>query len=81
MKKVKFLQDFQGRETNERFFLKNTEVELEDHMADLLVKEKRVELVSVPVPVLRDEEVPPLQDEAPQPSEEIPVRNFKRGRK
>ena len=82
MKKVKFLKDFQGRETNERFFLKDTEVELEDHMADLLVKEKRAEfIVSVganPANEPQFEEVPPMQEETPVEAPELPK---KRGRR
>lgn len=78
MKKVRFLQDFQGRETNERFFLKDSEVELEEYMADLLVKEKRAEYVLTiganPANEPQFEEAAPLQ-------EEIPVKSFKRGRK
>ncbi len=82
MKKVKFLKDFQGRETNERFFLKDTEVELEDHMADLLVKEKRAEFVlsvgANPANEPQFEEVPPMKEEV---EPEAPVMSFKRGKK
>lgn len=85
MKKVKFLKDFQGRETNERFFLKDTEVELEDHMADLLVKEKRAEFVlsfgANPVNEPQFEEAAPLQEDVTPEQEEVPVKSYKRGKK
>ena len=88
MKKVKFLKDFRGRETNERFFLKDTEVELEDHMADLLVQEKRAEfIVSVranPANEPQFEEVEPLQEEVVAQEEataEAPELPKKRGRR
>lgn len=44
-KKVKFLQDFQGRETREVFYKQGEVVELGDATADLLLKYGRVELV------------------------------------
>lgn len=82
MKKVRFLQDFQGRETDNRFFLKDSEPELEDHMADLLVKEGRAEFVlsfgANPANEPQFEEVPPLKEEVKE--SEAPVM-FKRGKK
>ena len=88
MKKVKMLMDFQGRETKERFFLKDTEVELEDHMADLLVREKRAEFVlsvgANPANEPQFEEVEPLQEEVVAQEEataEAPELPKKRGRR
>jgi len=46
MIKVKFLQDFQGKETNEAFYKKDQEAELNDFLADLLVKENRAVYVA-----------------------------------
>lgn len=43
---IKFLQDFRGRETNEMYYLKDTIVELPDHMADRLVADGRAEYVA-----------------------------------
>ncbi len=41
MQKVKFLQDFQGRETREVFYPKDAIVELDDGMAEQLIKDGR----------------------------------------
>ena len=83
MKKVRFLQDFQGRETNERFFLKDSEIDLDDHMASVLVKEKRAEYVlpvgANPANEHQFEEVPPLYEDFAK--EELPVKPLKRGKK
>lgn len=49
MPKVKFLQDFQGRETKEAFYHKDEVVEIADELVDRLVADKRVELVLPPV--------------------------------
>lgn len=45
MPKVKFLQDFQGKETREVFYKQGQEVELPDHVVSQLVKDGRAELV------------------------------------
>jgi hypothetical protein len=45
MPKVKFLQDFQGKETREVFYKFGQEVELPDHMTAVLIADRRVELV------------------------------------
>lgn len=50
-KKVKFLQDFRGKETNEVFYTQGQEAEFPDHVAELLVKDGRVEIVAAPMPV------------------------------
>lgn len=47
-KKVKFLQDFQGRETREVFYKQGQVVELEDHIAQQLLADRRVELLPKP---------------------------------
>lgn len=41
MKKVKFTMDFQGSETRNRFYEQGVEYELEDALADLMVKDER----------------------------------------
>jgi hypothetical protein len=45
MPKVKFLQDFQGRETGEVFYKLGQEATLPDHMTAVLVADRRAELV------------------------------------
>lgn len=45
MQKVKFLQDFQGRETGENFYKQGQEVELPDNVVSVLLADGRVELV------------------------------------
>lgn len=45
MPKVKFLQDFQGKETKEVFYKQGQEVELPDNLTSQLLKDQRVELV------------------------------------
>lgn len=45
MPKVKFLQDFQGRETKEAFYHKDEVVEIADELVDRLLEAGRVELV------------------------------------
>ena len=65
MIKVKFLQDFQGKETNEVFYKKDQEAELSDFSADLLVKENRAVYVAHGTTNLGNtpqfEEVPPVE--------------------
>jgi hypothetical protein len=46
MPKVRFLQDFRGKETREVFYLKGQEVELDGGMAERLLADRRVELVA-----------------------------------
>jgi hypothetical protein len=45
MPKVKFLQDFQGRETGEVFYKLGQEATLPGHMTTVLVADRRAELV------------------------------------
>jgi hypothetical protein len=45
MPKVKFLQDFQGRETGEVFYKLGQEATLPDHMTAVLIADRRAELV------------------------------------
>jgi hypothetical protein len=45
MPKVKFLQDFQGRETSEIFYKLGQVADLPDHMTAILVADRRAELV------------------------------------
>jgi hypothetical protein len=45
MPKVKFLQDFQGRETGEVFYKLGQEATLPDHMTAVLIADHRAELV------------------------------------
>ena len=45
MPRVKFLQDFQGRETAEVFYRLGQEVDLPDHVAARLIADRRAELV------------------------------------
>ncbi len=45
MRKVKFLTDFRGRETNEVYYIKDSIVELEDSVALRLIEDKRAVLV------------------------------------
>ena len=42
---LRFLQDFQGRETNNRFFLKGETAEFEREAALVLIQDKRAEEV------------------------------------
>ena len=49
MPKVRFLQDFQGKETREQFHKKGEEVEIEDYLVAQLVADGRVEVVTAPV--------------------------------
>lgn len=50
--KVKFLQDFQGRETKEVFYRQGQEAELSDSVAQRLIADRRVVLVHAPEPVV-----------------------------
>jgi hypothetical protein len=45
MPKVKFLQDFQGKETGEIFYKLGQVADLPDHMTAILVADRRAELV------------------------------------
>ena len=49
--KVKFLQDFQGRETKEIFYVKGQEVELDSDAAASLLRDGFVEPIEVREPV------------------------------
>lgn len=59
-KKVRFLQDFQGKETKELFYKQGQEIELPDHVAQLLVTDRRAELVDYPKPTTPEEFVKPV---------------------
>jgi hypothetical protein len=48
MPKVKFLQDFQGKETGEIFYKQGQVADLPDHMTAILVADRRAELVQGP---------------------------------
>ena len=50
--KVKFLQDFQGRETKEIFYVKGQEVELDSDIAASLLRDGFVEPIEVREPVI-----------------------------
>lgn len=54
--KLKFLQDFQGRETHNIFYVKGQEVELDVETASVLVRDNRavevVEHIEVRQPVI-----------------------------
>ena len=54
--RIKFLQDFQGRETKNIFYKNNEVVDLDAETAELLVREKRavlfVEHIEVRQPVI-----------------------------
>ena len=50
MPKIKFLQDFQGKETREVFYKEGQEVELDDSLTSVLVKEGRAALVQAVTP-------------------------------
>jgi hypothetical protein len=62
-KKVRFLQDFQGRETREVFYKQGQEVELPDHIAESLLADRRVELVDFPEPKTVKEFLTPVEFE------------------
>ena len=49
--RIKFLQDFQGRETKNIFYKNNEVVDLDAETAELLVREKRAVLFVDPVEV------------------------------
>ena len=49
--RVKFLQDFQGRETKNIFYKNNEVVDLDAETAELLVREKRAVLFVEPIEV------------------------------
>lgn len=59
-KKVKFLQDFQGKETREVFYKQGQEAELPDHLAEQLLADRRVELVNYPKPTTPEEFLKPV---------------------
>lgn len=45
---IRFLADYQGRLTGERFFLKDTEVDIEDAAAQAIIEEGRAVAVDAP---------------------------------
>ena len=82
MSVVKFLQDFQGRETNEVFYRLGQEADLPDYMVSILVRDGRAELVkaTVPYPPVSDEFLNTITDEPhfaeePKQEEAQPVEN------
>ena len=48
---VKFLQDFQGRETHNIFYIKGQEVELDVETASVLIRDNRAVEVVEPIEV------------------------------
>lgn len=70
--KIKFLQDFRGRETDEVFYKFGDEVDLPDGVATRLVNDGRAEFVKVEV-VEAVEVIEPVEVVGEKPS--------KRGRK
>ena len=92
MSKVRFLQDFQGKETREQFHKQGEEVEIDDSLIDQLVTDGRVEVIAAPVAdvhkaggaveVVEHDEVLPVVEVEPEPVEEVPPTPKKRkGRK
>lgn len=78
---IKFLQDFQGKETNEVFYKKDQIADLPDFMVGILVKENRAVYIAHGT---SNAENTPQFEEVP-PVEIPPVENVqasrKRGRK
>lgn len=84
-RKVKFLQDFQGKETKEVFYRKDEVAEVADELIDQLLADKRVELVE---PVIEMASEPQFenayfgsQPEAEPRQDEVKFEKQKRGRK
>lgn len=65
--KIKFLQDFRGRETNEQFFERGQVAEFEDGVASRLVADGRAEFVPVVVEVAPVEVVTETVEETEAP--------------
>lgn len=89
MQKVKFLQDFQGRETKEVFYKAGQVADLSDELIDQLVKDKRVELVKIiQAPEVKErvevesiEYLPTSEPELRRDDEIMHTAKSKRGRK
>lgn len=86
MKKVKMLMDFQGSETKGVFYLKDSEPELEDFIADRLVKDGRAVLVFDPeltqrIPHADPVNEPQFEEAEPEAPVEVPELPKKRGRR
>lgn len=84
MPKIRFLQDFQGRETREQFYKKGDEVEIEDFLVDQLIADGRAEVVAAPVADVHKQggSVEVVEhDEAPVAEVEEVKPKGKRGRK
>ena len=95
MPKIKFLQDFQGKETKEIFYKQGQEVELDDNLTSRLVQEGRAEYVQASAPIHygaqvteepRDDEVIFEEltfevEEVPPDPEPEPKPKAKRGKK
>lgn len=84
MKKVKMLMDFQGSETKGAFYEKDSEPELEDYIADRLIKDGRA--VSVFVPHVNPANEPQFEEAEPEQvfepeTEEVPELPKKRGKR
>jgi hypothetical protein len=77
MSKVRFLQDFQGRETLNAFYSKGAEVDLPEHIAERMVQDGRAEYVQVE----KVENVGSIYDVEPQFEQPAPPEPKKRGRK
>ena len=65
--KVRFLQDFQGRETQERFYVKGQIVEFDPEQAAVLIRDNRAELVVEPYKAF----VEPVRVEDEQPKKKV----------
>jgi hypothetical protein len=81
--KVKFLQDFQGRETKNIFYKNNEVVDFDAETAELLVREKRAVLFVEPIEVPQIE-VTAHEDKEPQHIDGVAepvIKAVKRGKK
>lgn len=71
--RVKFLQDFQGVETGEVFYLRGQVINLPDTQAERLLRDERVALMPAEVPSAAVEAAPePEPEPAETKSQEAP---------
>jgi hypothetical protein len=77
--KVKFLRDFRGKETKERFFKKGQVADLDDQMADVLFRGGIAEFAEGKGTMSHNVE-PQFEQPEPPAVEEKPVIRRKRGR-
>lgn len=66
--KVKFLQDFQGRETSNRFYLKGDEAEFETDIAVSLIQNKFAEDATAKLEIQTEPEVAEVEAADPKPA-------------